>query len=87
MVSDAVSSSETQTEYYPVTGKRNYEELGFMTVYGIKACFENEEIIINDISFNESTVKKLIALLEDNNVELCHFEAVIEDTLFSECFE
>lgn len=87
MVSDIFSSSDEQTEYSLVTGKHHYEELGFLTAYGIKACFANKEKIINDISLNKSTVKQLISLLKENNVEICHFEAVIEDMLFSECFE
>lgn len=87
MISDTASSSQAQTEYSLFTSKHRYEELGFLTVYGIKARFVNEEKIINDISINKSTVKKLISLLEENKVEFCHFENIIEDMLLSECFE
>ncbi len=87
MVSDTFSSSDEQTEYSLVTGKHNYEDLGFLTVYGIKACSVNEEKTVDDISLNETTVKKLISLLKENKVEIYHFESVIEDMLFSECFE
>ncbi len=87
MVSHTASDAETQTDYYLVTSKHYYEELGLLTVYGIKARFINEEKIINDISLNKSTVNKLIDLLKDNKVEFCHFENIIEDALLSECFE
>ncbi len=87
MISDTPPSSETKTEYSLITSKHHYEELGFLTVYGIKARFINEEKIINDISLNKSTVEKLLFLFEENKVEFCHFEAVIEDMLLSECFE
>ncbi len=87
MVSHTASDAETQTDYYLVTSKHYYEELGLLTVYGIKAQYINEEKTIEDISLNKSTVKRLIYLLEENKVEFYHFEAVIEDMLFSECFE
>ena len=87
MVSDTVSSSSEQTEYSLVTGKHNYEELGSLTVYGIKARLANAERTVNDVSLNETTVMQLISFLKENKVEIYHFESVIEDMLISDCFE
>ena len=74
---------EKQAEYIPVKRKYYYEELGLLTTYGIRARFRDKEIIINDISTNEETVNNLISFFEENDVEFCHFEAVIEDIIFS----
>lgn len=87
MVFKPTSSAEMLPEYSLVINNRYYEEVGFLTVYGIKANFMNKEKIIRDISSDESSVKNLIALLKGNKVEFCHFESVIEDVVFSENIE
>ena len=56
------------------------------TEYGIIAvCDSGEELLIDSIAEDKSAVESLCVILNELEVELCHFENVVEDYLTDFC--
>ena len=52
-----------------------------VTVYGVVLP---DGRVIEDVTFEKKSAERLVGLLNDNGVELCHASDVIEDYLFNE---
>ncbi len=56
------------------------------TEYGIMAIDDSgEKLLIDSIAENKSDVKLLCEMLTELDVELCHFENIVEDYLTDFC--
>ncbi len=54
---------------------------GVVTAYGV--VLPDGELV-GDITFSKQSAERLIRLLNENGVELCHARDVIEDYIFNE---
>ena len=54
---------------------------GVVTAYGI--VMPDGELV-GDITFSKQSAERLVRLLNENGVELCHARDVIEDYIFNE---
>lgn len=52
--------------------------------YGISACSDNDGTVVtvyHDVSLDRQAVCRIIDILNDCEVELCHFEDVVNDEM------
>ena len=65
--------------------EKTFEEIGSVVIYGIHGVeYEGttvKEATIEDVSDDETFVKRVIALLNQEDVSICHMESVVLDCI------